>query len=275
MDRGTSLEKVSVRHEFCPIFVSSCLCEYVGLFLSGDETFYSESQHTASEVLSDTFKVVWVCNTALCSLISYTTAGSCQISSVSFQPESHTLTHNTCREQRGDIVQFAHPVWEYRCYVCPPQLFLYCHKQTYAYSKFCFNIQNDLQTPFKSKTSRRGKTAENDLWRVVDPSQAASVRCFRSNTILTVLLFLAIWFGGRVSCLLIKNSMDRSPASPVYLGQDTVPQCIHINCLSQDQGSDATKWTLAIKNVWLQFLLQRVSRPLIRFRGCRPGEPTI
>lgn len=120
-----------------------------------------------------------------------------------------------------------------------------------------------------------GKTAENDLWRVVDPSQAASVRCFRSNTILTVLLFLAIWFGGRVSCLLIKNSMDRSPASPVYLGQDTVPQCFHINCLSQDQGSDATKWTLAIKNVWLQFLLQRVSRPLIRFRGCRPGEPTI
>lgn len=101
---------------------------------------------------------------------------------------------NTCREQRGDIVQFAHPVWEYRCYVCPPQLFLYCHKQTYAYSNFCFNIQNNLQTPFKSKTSwRGGKTAENDLWRVVDPSQAASVRCFRSNTILTVLLFLAIW----------------------------------------------------------------------------------
>lgn len=64
---------------------------------------------------------------------------------------------NTCREQSGDIVQFAHPVWEYRCYVCPPQLFLYCHKQTYAYSNFCFNIQNDLQTPFKSKTSRRGE----------------------------------------------------------------------------------------------------------------------
>lgn len=63
------------------------------LFWSGDETFYSESRHTASEVLSDTFKVVWVCNTALCFLISYTTAGSCQISSVSFQPESHTLTH--------------------------------------------------------------------------------------------------------------------------------------------------------------------------------------
>lgn len=107
-------------------------------------------------------------------------------------------------------------------------------------------------------------------------SITSSIRSLlRSNTILTVLLFLAIWFGGRVSCLLIKNSMDRSPASPVYLGQDTVPQCIHINCLSQDQGSDATKWTLAIKNVWLQFLLQRVSRPLIRFRGCGPGEPTI
>lgn len=75
---------------------------------------------------------------------------------------------NTCREQRGDIVQFAHPVWEYRCYVCPPQLFLYCHKQTYAYSNFCFNIQNDLQTPFKSKTSRRGKKQQKmtsgELW---------------------------------------------------------------------------------------------------------------
>lgn len=108
MDRGTSLEKVSVRHEFCPIFVSSCLCEYVGLFLSGDETFYSESRHTASEVLSDTFKVVWVCNTALCFLISYTTAGSCQISSVSFQPESHTLTHKHMQRTK-----------RWHCTVCP------------------------------------------------------------------------------------------------------------------------------------------------------------
>lgn len=116
MDRGTSLEKVSVCHEFCPIFVSSCLCEYVDI--CGGKRGFSDlvmKHFTQSPgILHLKYYLILLRSSGYVTQpcvswypIPLLDPARYQVSHFSLRAtHSHT---NTCREQRGEIVQTVCP----------------------------------------------------------------------------------------------------------------------------------------------------------------------